>query len=184
MNLHLKSKKNKKGFSLIEVIVSLTVIALVLTLFFNIFILSSNITFKTLARSKVRESLSDLTSLISRDIRNSEYIVECGLNSIEGSESCEFVVGGTQYLWHRCEEYSYCKEEKDDATGNYNTIFETDGDIVIDKVKFEKGFSSENGTTSSQNNVLFTVIGSHFNTNLEVTNLIQQISISTRNYEF
>ena len=121
-------RKNLKAYSLIEIIASLGVMGVVMTMLFSVLILSLQITFKILARSFVREELSNITAQISRDIRNADDLPSCGFNGSSASE-CELIINGDRYKWMLCDD-KICKDQiKTDGT--QVTIYRSSGNVSI-----------------------------------------------------
>ncbi|MEP7103471.1 MAG: prepilin-type N-terminal cleavage/methylation domain-containing protein [Candidatus Dojkabacteria bacterium] len=171
-----KSKKKLKAYSLVEIVVSLGIMGVVMTMLFSVLILSLQITFKILARSVVREEVSNVSSLISRDIRNSDTITNCGGPS--STVVCELILDGEKYQWTKCGD-RMCKDHVL-STGNVN-VYMSSASIKFTTVSFDMGFSDP--TNKSRQNILITLVGAHTNLNFNVNNVLKQTSVSTRNYE-
>jgi len=144
---------------------------------FSVLILSLQITFKILARSVVREEIANVSSLISRDIRNADNLTNCGIGSTS-STTCEIVLNGDKFQWSLCGD-RICKDQVL-ASGNIN-VFTSSPTVKFSTVGFDIGFSDS--TNTARQNILITLVGSHTNTNFNVNNVLRQTSVSTRNYE-
>ena len=70
--------KNKKGFSLIEILVVLTIFAIVAVLSFKAIFLTLRGARKSDATVKVRDTLDYTVGTIERHLRNADSIVSCG----------------------------------------------------------------------------------------------------------
>jgi hypothetical protein len=169
------SNKLKKAYSLLEVVVSLGVIGVIMTMLFSILILSLQITFRILARSSVREEIANVSGLLARDIRNADFLNECGGPSFQNS--CELIVNGVKYKWSLCGE-RICKDEISDS-GSTN-VFTSSENIGFNEFILDIGFSDP-GNKAKQN-ILITISASHKNENFNVKNVLRQTSVSTRNY--
>jgi prepilin-type N-terminal cleavage/methylation domain-containing protein len=195
MNLRLKGikvkkyfkNKTKQGFSLLEMLVSLGIISIMLVLLSNVLIISLKISARSSARGLVREEISDLLSIVRKDIRNADYVQSCsGTLSSGGTPTCTMFTG-TAVVWTVCPKVSptptstggstsamdICKK---DAAGNI--IERSPGNLNITEFSFEEGFSESENTKV----ILVTIIASHSNSSLSVANIVQQTSITTRNY--
>lgn len=172
-----QDKKLKKAYSLVEIIVSLGIMGVVMTMLFSVLILSLQITFKILARSVVRENISNVTGLISRDIRNADILTNCGVGG-GSSSTCELVLDGNKYQWSKCGD-NICKDQIL-ASGNF-TVFKSSDNVKFTTLGFDIGFAD--ATNKSRANILLTLVGSHTNTSFNVNNVLKQTSVSTRNYE-
>ncbi len=168
---HIELNKNKKAFSLVEMLVSLGIISIIMVIFFNAMLISLNVTVRNNIRSNIREELSTVASLITKDIRASDR-----LDSNECRDSsCTMIVAAEEVTWSKCGD-QICRED----SGGVVT-YRTDSDINITNFTFDQAFVDE--TTALKNNVIITIVGSHVNESLEINNLIRQVSTSTRNYE-
>lgn len=184
----LNNKKYKKGYSLIEIIISLSIMGFAITVMFSFLILSLRVSVLSLSRSFVREELAGITNLIARDIRNSDFVNNCG--STVSSNSCELVQSGTRYQWAKCDSNGIINNNSELNTrvckfridsGNQRVVlFISSASVVIKNFDFSLGFTS--GTSNSQTNILVLVNASHSNSSYNINNVIRQISVSTRNF--
>lgn len=188
-DLTKRKLKLKKGYSLLEIIISLAIMAVVITIMFSTLILGLQISVVSLARSVIREELSNISSLISRDIRNSDFVLECG--SLSGSSaSCKVVQKGETYLWSKCNslgistgnastDLSICKF-KVLSDGSLSNIISTSKVLVVNDFDFSYGFSLENSIIKS--NIVVTIVAAHKTESFGINNVIKQIAVSTRNF--
>lgn len=172
-----KQSKLKKvsGFSLLEMVVSLGIIAVMMVMLTNILIISLQISSKTAARGNVREEISDQLSNIKRDIRNAEIVGNCsGENELA---TCDVIVLTGKFTWRLCQNENgtnaICKYDEGD-----NIVESTADFLSVDEFSFDVGFSD----TPDKQTIVVTIVGSHVNESTNVVNVIQQTSISTRNY--
>jgi len=173
----LKTKKQVKAYSLLEVIISLSIIGVCTIVMLNFTILSFRITSIGLARSLVREELANVMNLIGKDFRRVDLAPTC--NS-EGT-SCDFYVDGLLYRWYLCSNNEkICKDEFIKAANAFTNVYSLSENVKVNYFKFQPGFSSDGSTTNS--NVLLTISASHANQSLGVNNVIKQASFSIRNY--
>lgn len=181
----LNKKRLKKGYSLLEVIISLSIMGFAITVMFSFLILSLRVSILSLGRSFVREELSSITGLIARDIRNTDYIVNCGSRTV--SNSCELIQNGISYLWTKCDPTGavnaagtrICKLRLD--PNNQKTVFFiSSATINVKNFDFQLGYST--GTSGAQTNILILINASHTNSAYNINNVVRQISVSTRNF--
>ena len=90
---------------------------------------------------------------------------------------CE-IYGFENTIWQICQVASEPRICKIDSAGN--TIFLSSDTVEINSAAFDIGFS--NSGLATRRNVIFTVVGSHENEDLKVSNVVRQTVISTRNY--
>lgn len=175
-SIKLQGKK-LRAYSLVEIIVSLGIMGVVMTMLFSVLILSLQITFKILARSVVREEIANVSSQIARDIRNADNLTNCGAGGTS-STTCEFVLNGDTFQWTKCGD-RMCKDQIL-SSGNVN-VYTSTSNIKFTTVSFDVGFAD--ATNKARQNILITLVGSHTNPTFNVNNVIKQTSVSTRNYE-
>lgn len=174
---HLQTrKKYKKAYSLVEVIISMAVIAVILTILFNTILITLRISFKNYSRSVIREEITEVASSISRDVRNADLVLGCG--GIPATNNCSVVLDGKIIQWYICDN-KICKDESIDGVSFVN-VYTSPNNFEVVQLDFSNGFSSD--TNQAQTNILFTIVASHTNKNLNISNIIRQQSVSTRNY--
>ncbi len=178
-------KKNKKlkAFSLLEVIVSLSIMGISTVLMMNFLVISLRVSSISIARSFVREELSNLNTLISKDMRASELPPLC---DFEVENECILTIDSKKIKWSLCDDDNnrVCKYELNTVTSAYVNKFKTSDSILINYFRFDRGFSELNSPTSGQisNNSIVLTISAGFNSNIGVDNVIRQSSFSLRNY--
>lgn len=177
--------RKKKGFSLLEMTISLVIISFILLIFFNTIVTALDVSYKGIARSFVREEMTSILNLLLRDVRNSDEVSVC-----EGM-TCEIIVGGRELVWGLCDEDNellsprsirsendiICKVDRNTS----ELIYKSDDKLKIEVFEFETAVSIGNFSTKT---ILITIVSSHVNERFNVNNMIRQSSISTRNYEF
>jgi prepilin-type N-terminal cleavage/methylation domain-containing protein len=180
MIFNRKYHKPKKAYSLLEVIISLAIVGMAITIMFNFLILSLQVSLSSFARSFIREEISNNLALISRDIRNADKINNCGQNDI--ANSCEIILDGEKIVWSKCGQGStqICKD-KILPTGEIVNLFTSSSNFIVSSLDFVQGYLAN--TSNTKINIIVTISGDHANKSLKVKNIIKQSSISTRNYE-
>jgi len=168
--------KNKKGYSILEVVVSLAIIAIMMVMLTNVMVISLTVSAKTSARANAREEVSNILANMKRDIRNAEVIKSCSGDN--DSAICEGILSiSGAFTWGLCTENDgtkiVCKKDR-----NGVIIESTPSHINIDTLSFDVGFDE----TPDRRTIIVTIIASNESAKLNVKNVIQQTSISTRNY--
>lgn len=173
--------KYKKGYSIVEILVSLAILSIVITMLFNVLIVGLQGSLKIIARSFVREELSSITALIAKDIRNSDRVINCGESLAQNS--CEFFKNNIRYSWSICtdDELRICKYDLSDI-GNPVKVFENSLNVNVTLLEFAQGIGA--GVSQDSRNILITLVASHNNSYVNVTNVFRQTSVSTRNYSY
>jgi type II secretory pathway pseudopilin PulG len=69
MKIHINTQKNKKAFTLIEIIIAITIFMIVMVSVIQIFLISSQLTNKVDINRQVQENIKNLTETIAEDIR-------------------------------------------------------------------------------------------------------------------
>ncbi|SRR5260221_8286427 len=171
--------KKRKAFSLLEIIVSLAIMGVSMIIMMNFLILSLQISVLSLARSFVREEVSNISGQITRDIRNADLILDCG--GTGNSSYCKFVEAGKTYTWAPCASNAkrICKTQTVNATTS-TIVYTSSNSVNIDIMTFSKGFTDS--TSNSKTNILLLLNASHPNAGYKISNIIKQTAVSTRNY--
>ncbi len=174
--------QKKKGFSLLEMLVSLGIISVMLVLLSNVLVISLKVSAKSSARGLVREEISELLATVRKDIRNADFVQSCSGSLSSGTPTCTMFTG-TSVKWTVVPKTPTSTDPspgfaivKQDAAGNI--ISRSPDNLRVSEFSFEEGFSESENTKV----ILVTIIASHTNSGLNVSNLIQQTSITTRNY--
>lgn len=164
----------KKGFSLVEVVVSIGIMSVAMLILMSTLITAYSVNIKTLAANFVREEISALLSSITRDIRNANSITSCS-----GSDCLiETQTGGVRW--------SLCGAEPDNTrVCKYNEldeiVYQTSNNVVLTNLDFTVSVPLAT-VDPEQANLIVTIVGSHANTNLGINNILKQNSVSTRNF--
>lgn len=88
-------KKKHKAFSLLEMLVTMAIFAILIVMLLNSLLLNIRLSTKINIRSTVRSNIDELVTQIERDIRNADYIDP----STCGEKSCVIVIDGKTYTW-------------------------------------------------------------------------------------
>ena len=171
MEMYRNKKRLKKAFSLVEMVISIGIVSIIIVIFFNSLLISLDVTVRNTARSNIREEITSIASLIQRDIRSADLV---DIPNCSGS-SCEMIVEQDRITWYLCGT-RICKED-----GSSTIIFQSEEDIEFTSFTFEPGFVQN--PTDAKNNILVTLVADHANAALDISNIIRQVSVSTRNYE-
>jgi len=162
----------------LEILVTMTIFGVIIVLLTQILILNVELSQKTFMRARIREEISEVLTLIQRDIRNAYYIDECGLDTDTGENRCQ--IGHVkEFTWTDA-----CPNESVDKICKINSAnqlqYETSDEVKIESLNFEIGLSSgEDGTKST---IVVTILASSSNEAFDVKNQVRQLVVSTRNY--
>ena len=181
MKVKLNNKiklKEKKGYSLFEVVVTLTIVTILMVMLTNTLLLSLEISRKSLARSNLREEQNDILNRISKDIRNAHLIRFCGEDALAAAPKCEVLLD-KKYTWTTCSgdrSISICKKV---GEGTEEEILEsTSENLVVKQFTIEEGIVEAYGKKS----IVITLIVNHKLDTIDIEDQVRQVVISTRNY--
>lgn len=163
-----KNLTHLKAFSILETLVSITIIGVILLMLNNVVLDFVIISQKSLARSNVREEIATATTRMVTDIRNADSLGTCS------GASCQVFSATGSTTWQLCGS-SICKLNNVGAV-----VYTTSPILEVTSFNIAQGPVVNNNV--SQNNVLITVVGKHQNDNLNINNILRQVSVSTRNY--
>lgn len=135
---NLENIKKIKGFSLLELVVSLAIFGILLAILSNLIIINMRVVLRNRARTRVREETGIALKLLKKDIRNAESLdpgtctsSNCTLTINDGSGSCDIqwsrVVSGDDEYIQRVPTGGSC------STTN---IYRTPSDIQIKDVEY------------------------------------------------
>lgn len=203
INMKIK-KKNLKAYSLLELLVTLVVFAVLMTMITQVLLLSVESGRKISVRSKVRGDLSELATMMRRDFRNAGKIDEgnCGgsisyINPVNGQEvtkstdACFFSISGANYAWvygennqPLCPNGSICKL-KEDINNNYQLFYQSSEILFFDPgtTRFELQIFPKTNEHVTQGIFLASLsANTPPGSKLDVTTQYRQISVFTRNF--
>jgi hypothetical protein len=176
LTLQQKSKRRSKlkAFSLLETVISIAILGVILFMVHTTTIRFAELTQKAIARSTVREEVTNISDQIVTDVRSALQLGEC--NSVQaGAATCTIINPNQLIRWSLCNQ-AICRT---DINAN-QVLFQSSSDILINRFDIEAGVTS--GNDPARSNILVTIVASHRNPKYQVTNIVRQISISTRNY--
>jgi type II secretory pathway pseudopilin PulG len=202
-------KKNIKGSTLIELLITLGIMSILLTMLSNIFLQVMTINLKNKERTYVRDISSSVLNQIRKDIRNADTVdaTYCGSVSNFGQlityNRCIFNTNNKRYIWevYVVDAYvlsspqaygirkSECTVLSEVDCATKTTKYETPDDFLLQNDNVFKAEQNATGTTGSEAIVLSVTItgqsapadGESPNAAL-VKNVIKQTIVSTRNY--
>lgn len=195
---------NLKGYSLLELLVTLVVFAILITMIVQVLLLSIESGRKISARSKVRGDLSEVAVMMRRDIRNAgkidevncgesiSYTTSSGQSIVRDSSACFFNIAGTDYAWVHgkdstqplCAEGKMCKLRRG-ADGNYRLFYQSSDILFFDpsSTRFELEFIVREDDSITQGIFLALLsAGPPPDSHLDVVKQYRQISVFTRNF--
>lgn len=183
-----KLKTRMKALSLVETVFTLAIFAILLVMLSEVLVLNIRASNMIKFRSSIRDELSELTSLIQRDIRNAGFIdiANCDddidIDSDINNESACRISHRQNFYWvfdqggELCPENKLCKINTDLSGEVY---FQTAEILSIDSINFEV---SNSNIAGDEVTVLITIVASATNENWDIDNQIRQISVATRNF--
>ncbi len=193
-----------QGYSLLELLVTLTVFAVLITMIVQVLLLSIESGRKIAVRSKFRGDLSEVAVMMRRDFRNAGKIdlANCGEHInystpdgkllVSNTSACFFNIAGVDYAWvhgnglgeSECEKGKICKLRKN-IDGNYETFY-----LSSDILYFEENLTwfdlsynkSIDGTVEEGTFLALIVANVPPDSNWDVVRQYRQISVFTRNF--
>lgn len=111
----MKHSSQSFGFTLIEVLVSMTILAIIMVSIISIFYSSSQVSLKIDINRSLQENIKNITETIAEDIRNS------GINTCSVGSNCHILTPGKNYthatqLWSGTHRYYLGTQ---DSSGNW-----------------------------------------------------------------
>lgn len=206
VNVINKLKNNIKGSTLIELLITLGIMSILLTMLSNIFLQVMTINLKIKERTYVRDISSSVLNQIRKDIRNADTVdaLYCGNTGQQYTatayDQCIFNTNNKRYIWevyqldaYTSPAYGFRKSECTDLT-EVNCItkvtkYETPDDFLLQSQNVFKAEQNASGISGSESIVVsVTITGQSAPADGEnpsaalVKNVIKQTIISTRNY--
>lgn len=96
MGIYGKQIKNNKGFSLLELVVSLAIFGILIAILSNLIIINMRVLLRNRTRTKVREETGIAMRIFKRDIRNAESVdpnqcfsTVCQITVVEQDTICD-----------------------------------------------------------------------------------------------
>jgi len=187
-----KKKNNLAAYSLLEMLVTLAVFAILLTMIINVLLISIEAGRKIASRSRVRGDLSEISVMIRRDFRNASKIdsTNCGVSVglFSGKSACVFNLSGINYAWvqgdgtNGCPALKVCKM-KESTPGNYDLFYQSSEILEFQNgTRFEVQIYDENESTT-QGILLATLLAAPpLDSNLDVPLQIRQVNVFARNF--
>lgn len=202
-------KKNTKGSTLIELLITLGIMSILLTMLSNIFLQVMTINLKNKERTYVRDISSSILNQIRKDIRNADTVdsAYCGSSTNFGQlvtyDQCIFNTNNKRYIWEVYVADAYISSgtlaygiRKSECTvlaevdcQTKTVKYETPDDFLLQNNNVFKAEQNATGTSGSESIVVsVTITGQSAPADGEnpsaalVKNVIKQTIISTRNY--
>lgn len=201
-------KKNIKGSTLIELLITLGIMSILLTMLSNIFLQIMMINLKNKERTYVRDISSSVLNQIRKDIRNADTVDADYCGSVSGAgalvtyDRCIFNTNNKRYIWEVFVMDAYvgdpkaygirkseCMVAAEVNCSTKITKYETPDDFLLQNNNVFKAEQNATGTTGSESIVVsVTITGQSAPADGEnptaalVKNVIKQTIVSTRNY--
>ena len=195
-----------KAYSLLEMLVTLVVFAVLMTMIVQVLILSIESGRQIAGRSKVRGDLSEVAVMIRRDFRNASKIDDTlcgqgisflnpdGTNAVSNSSACFFNLAGNNFAWvygnaaasTPCPEFKLCKLKQNPA-GVYEIYYQTSDILKFESTgtRFELTLYplNQQRDTITQGIVLASLMANvSDDVRLEVSTQYRQVTVFTRNF--
>ena len=182
-------KKSEGGFTLLEIVVSLAIFAILVLAIANILIINMRAGMRVKAKNYAREESSFMLNILKKDIRNAELVSYAGtVGSIPSSAvPLEVVVrdeSGTNrtYAWYYtssgCGGDGLISREELTPPG-VPSIYKTPCDLEVSWDSFD--FATDISTGNSVINMRFSARAKGMRTGDSV---VKEVSVATRNFEF
>lgn len=202
-NVIKRLKKNIKGSTLIELLITLGIMSILLTMLSNIFLQVMTINLKNKERTYVRDISSSVLNQIRKDIRNADTVDSVYCGSTNTLNQCIFNTNNKRYIWEvfivdaytasGTSAYGVRKSEcinLAEVNCTTKTVkYETPDDFLLQNNTVFKAEQNATGTSGSESIVIsVTITGQSAPADGEnpsaalVKNVIKQTIISTRNY--
>lgn len=199
------NKKNLQAYSLLELLVTLVVFAILMTMIVQVLLLSIESGRKIAVRSKVRGDLSEVAVMIRRDFRNTGKIDETNCSEfvtyanpgngqavVVDSSACFFNIAGTNYAWvygknslqPLCPEGKICKLRQD-VDNNYQLFYQSSDILFFDpaSTRFELDVHHQDNENITQGIFLASLTANvPPGSKLDVSTQYRQVSVFTRNF--
>ena len=193
-------KKNIRGSTLIELLITLGIMSILLTMLSNIFLQVMTINLKNKERTYVRDISSSILNQIRKDIRNADTVDSLYCGSTDTTDQCIFNTNNKRYVWevYQLDTYttpaygirkSACTVLTEVNCITKVTKYETPDDFLLQYNNVFKAEKNATGTSGSESIVVsVTITGQSAPADGEspsaalVKNVIKQTIISTRNY--
>lgn len=196
-------QKNLKAYSLLEMLVTLVVFAVLMTMIVQVLILSIESGRQIAGRSKIRGDLSEVAVMIRRDIRNASKIDDTlcgqgilytnpdGTRAVSNSSACFFNLAGNNFAWvygnaepgTLCPEFKMCKL-KQNPSGVYEIYYQSSDILKFESTgtRFELTLYQQQDTTT-QGIVLASLMANvSDDVTLDVSTQYRQVTVFTRNF--
>ena len=169
-----------KAFSLIETIVTIVIYAMMLFMVTNIVLINARLSQELKMRSKIKNEMTELDSLIKRDIKNA--------NSIDPTKcqdgACTINTGGTSVIW-AFTGTSSSSITKVVTTGVSNVVdYATSSDISVDSLTFSTIVNPAGSTINDGSiTVIFTINAHGMNPSWKVNNQLVEDVVTLSSYQ-
>lgn len=182
-------KQKRKAFTLIETVVTILIYSFLLLMITNIVLMNSRLSQQLKMRSRIRSELSEIISLVKRDIRNVTSIdtetdpnnckkVDTALNSVQ---KCTLNILGTNVIWKfEIDAQGNGKITREKIDGDDIDTFSSSDILKVNNMYFD--IIADTDTLSKRATIIITINAEGKNPLWNVKTQIYQETISTRNY--
>jgi hypothetical protein len=164
--------RKKKAFTLLETVVTIVIYAAMLLMITNIVLMNARLSQQLKMRSRIRTELSQIVSLVKRDVRNAATINYSNCADTQ----CEMTIQGNVIIW----KYN-SSDKKIQKVVNGVSEYITADFVSVDSLNFS--VVQDNDLLNRRATVIFTMKASGQKEIWGVSNQVVQEIISTRNYQ-
>jgi type II secretory pathway component PulJ len=182
-------KQKKKAFTLIETVVTILIYSFLLLMITNIVLMNSRLSQQLKMRSRIRAELSEIVTLVKRDIRNVTTIdTETDQNNCKkvetsgaSTQKCTLNILGTSVVWkYEVDAKGNGKITREKKNGDEVDIYTSSDILKVNSMYFD--IITDKDTLSKRATIIVTIKAEGRNPIWNVKNQIYQETISTRNY--
>jgi type II secretory pathway pseudopilin PulG len=171
----MQNKHLKKGFSLVETVVTIMIYAVMLFMITNVVLLNSRLSMQLQMRSRIRAELEQIATQIKRDIRNADLMGECNANK------CRFSIAGNEYSWNYVSSSGRINKTKNVGTSG-SIEFESSPILKVNAINFTQ-IVDPTDSLRQRATIIITLDVEGANPIWKINNQIVQEIVSTRNFQ-
>lgn len=172
----------RKGYSLLEMLVTLIIVNILILMLSNILIISLRTSVEIRERSAIREELTTILNLMKSDIRNASLIHNDCIEE-EGSDICTITKNADTFTWQLCPVEDHMGICKMDVAGE-RTFEQTSSRLSITSLTFHNISNFINPDSVSKTTLMITITADHSQEGSNIKNIYRQATISTRNFNY
>ncbi len=169
----------RKGYSLLEMLITLLIVNIITLMLSNILVISLRTSLEIRERSASREELTTIINLMKRDARNSDSV-----NCLVNNSQCTFTKENEAIIWKICpvDGINHICQEKVEIPPPNSVLFRSSSRLNITNLKFVTLSQAQAERENTQDVISITITADHTNETLDIRNLYRQAVVATRNY--